>query len=72
MSSLFNKNLPLEDESSEDFSELLPLADIFQDDNVKFEKSPEIKTESFEDILLDSKKFSPLETLKKEMLVYLG
>ena len=68
MSSLFNKNLPLKDESSEDFSELLPLADIFKDENIKFEQSHKEETESFEDILVESKKFSPLDSLKKEML----
>ncbi len=68
MSSLFNKNLPLDSESSEDFLELLPLADIFQDKNIKFEKSPVEETESFDNILLESEKFSPLEALKQEML----
>ncbi len=68
MSSLFNKNLPLEDVSSENFSELLPLADICQDEEIKFENSPEKKAESFEDILTESKNFNPLNNLKNEML----
>ncbi|MBR6573105.1 MAG: hypothetical protein IKK77_05270 [Clostridia bacterium] len=68
MNHLFHKNLPKDLDSSEDFSELLPLADICNDINLKFEKPTEINDEIFEDIITSSRNFSPLESLKKDML----
>ncbi len=69
MNHLFNKNLPESEESSEDFSELLPLADICNDINIKFEKSEEEKKEEvFEEIITSSQQFSPLDSLKKDMI----
>lgn len=68
MNHLFDKNLPKDQDSSEDFSELLPLADICNDINIKFEKPQEKNKEIFEEIITSSKNFSPLESLKKDML----
>ncbi len=68
MNHLFNKNLPNEQDSSEDFSELLPLADICSDINLKFEKTEDKSEEVFEEIITNSRQFSPLDSLKKDML----
>ena len=68
MNHLFNKNLPNEQDSSEDFSELLPLADICSDINLKFEKPEDKSEEVFEEIITSSCQFSPLDSLKKDMM----
>lgn len=68
MNHLFDKNLSKDQDSSEDFSELLPLADICNDINLKFEKPQEKSNDVFEEIITNSKNFSPLESLKKDML----
>lgn len=68
MNHLFDKNLSKDQDSSEDFSELLPLADICNDINIKFEKPQEKNNDVFEEIITNSKNFSPLESLKKDML----
>ena len=68
MNHLFDKNLSKDQDSSEDFSELLPLADICNDINLKFEKPQEKSNDVFEEIITSSKNFSPLESLKKDML----